>query len=176
MELSFGVQEQLFFLDDYNYSASTSGMFSTIMSFPFGLYYANQRRAAAERLVRSTSQTPEELQMDALKTLNLLSAKLGEHKYFNGNKPGSMDALIFGHLAPLLKVPLANDRLQLQLRALPNLCIFLESISSIYMPLSEEQLRESAHYRSKLLGEVERSKRAFEKLVSLRFSCKCLMF
>ncbi|VDM64860.1 unnamed protein product [Angiostrongylus costaricensis] len=74
-------------------------------------------------------------------TLNMLSAKLGDNKFFCGNKPSSLDALVFGYLAPLLRLPLPNDRLQLHLRACPNLVRFVEQVASIYLPPTEEQLR-----------------------------------
>jgi len=100
---------------------------------------------------------------DAINTINALSSKLGESKYFHGNKPSSLDALIFGYLAPLLKLPLANDRLQLHLASQPNLCIFIENIASIYMPLTAEQLRRSVHDRTEFTPNVDRARKAIEK-------------
>ena len=49
-----------------------------------------------------------------------------------------MDAAVFGYLAPLLKLPLPEDRLQLHLKGCPNLVRFIESMISIYLPLSDE--------------------------------------
>lgn len=57
-------------------------------------------------------------------------------------RPSSLDALVFGYLAPLLKLPLPHDRLQLHVAACPNLVRLVESIVSIYLPLSEDQLRQ----------------------------------
>ncbi|KAI6171895.1 GST C-terminal domain-containing protein [Aphelenchoides besseyi] len=96
-------------------------------------------------------------------TLNLLSSKLGESKYIHGNKPSSLDALLYGYFAPLLKLPLANDKLQLQLSSQPNLCIFLENITSIYLPLSEEQIRESMEQRTEFTPVVDRARKTLEK-------------
>lgn len=56
-----------------------------------------------------------------------------------------MDALIFGYLAPLLKLPLPSDRVQLHIQSLPNLARFVESIICIYLPLSEEQIRQQSY-------------------------------
>lgn len=95
-------------------------------------------------------------------TLNALSAKLGETKYFNGTKPSSLDAFLFGLLAPLLKLPLANDHLKHHLESQPNLCIYLENIASIYMPLSEEQLRESVRNQADFLPNIEKARKALE--------------
>ncbi|VDM73636.1 unnamed protein product [Strongylus vulgaris] len=102
----------------------------------------------------------------------MLSAKLGDNKFFCGNKPSSLDALVFGYLAPLLRLPLPNDRLQLHLRACPNLVRFVEQVASIYLPPSEEQLRKQKSERKmweNRLQKAEKAKEA-EKVMSLRIS------
>lgn len=53
--------------------------------------------------------------------------------------------MIFGYLAPLLKAPIPSDRLQLHISSMPNLVRFVESIISIYLPLSEEQIRQQSN-------------------------------
>lgn len=53
-------------------------------------------------------------------------------------RPSSLDALVFGYLAPLLKLPLPDDRLQQHIKACPNLVRFVDSLISIYMPLTDE--------------------------------------
>lgn len=77
----------------------------------------------------------------------MLSAKLADNKYFCGDKPSSLDALIFGYLAPLLHLSLPNDRLQMHLCSYPNLVRFVESILSIYLPPSEEMQQEQSANR-----------------------------
>lgn len=74
-----------------------------------------------------------------------------------------MDAFLFGYLIQLLKLPLANDALKHHLESQPNLCIYLENISSIYLPLSEEQLRQSVKHRQDFIPEVDRARKALEK-------------
>ena len=92
--------------------------------------------------------------------INLLAAKLGDNKYFCGDKPCAFDALVFGYLAPLLKVPMPNDRLQLHLSSFPNLVRFVESIVNIYLILPEEVLREqSASKKMWMKRKVEAQKR-----------------
>ncbi|CAB1350996.1 unnamed protein product [Coregonus sp. 'balchen'] len=64
------------------------------------------------RLVRGDStlepgeQLEKELYHDALECMTLLSQRLGSHKFFFGDSPSSLDAYVFGHLAPLLKPPI----------------------------------------------------------------------
>ena len=62
-------------------------------------------------------------------------------------RPSSLDALIFGYLAPIMKMPLPSDRLQLHILSFANLVRFVESIISIYLPLTESQLRQQAASR-----------------------------
>nr|CDJ88252.1 Outer mitochondrial membrane transport complex protein domain containing protein [Haemonchus contortus] len=128
-----------FWGDDLNYSTVTHHWFSSRLSFPYNLYYLEKRRKRIQRLLSEKSVST--IMKDGLQALNLLSSKLGDNKFFCGNKPSSLDALVFGYLAPLLRLPLPNDRLQLHLRACPNLVRFVEQVASIYLPPSEEQLR-----------------------------------
>ncbi|KAJ1374712.1 metaxin 1 [Parelaphostrongylus tenuis] len=128
-----------FWTDDLNYSTLTHHWFSSRLSFPYNLYYLEKRRKRAQRFL--SDRTINSIMKDGLQTLNMLSAKLGDSKFFCGNKPSSLDALVFGYLAPLLRLPLPNDRLQLHLRACPNLVRFVEQVASIYLPPTEEQLR-----------------------------------
>jgi metaxin len=156
-------QEYLFWVDEYNYGALTSKAYSNSLSFPHYLFFLHSRRNEAMRRYEASNKQPKDLIKDAINVLNALSAKLGESKYFYGNKPSSLDALIFGYLAPLLKLPLANDRLQLHLSSQPNVCIFLENLASIYMPLNEKQLCESLDNRADIISSVDKARKAMEK-------------
>ena len=55
-----------------------------------------------------------------------LSEQLGERPWFLGGAgPSSLDARVFGYLAPLLRAPLPSHRLQGLLKAYPNLVTFV---------------------------------------------------
>ncbi|KAH7714854.1 Metaxin 1 [Aphelenchoides avenae] len=175
---------QLLWNDSHNYGAVTQYSFSSKLSFPYNLYYLEKRRTLVQAYVKSMGRTDPQLTMDAVQALNWLSAKLGDNKYFCGDKPSSLDALVFGYLAPLLKTPLPNDRLQLHLSSIPNLVRFVESIISIYLPLSDESVREQAAEKKawskrkanaqklledgKLRHEAKRTERENSKNVPLR--------
>ncbi|XP_027005757.1 metaxin-1a isoform X2 [Tachysurus fulvidraco] len=77
---------------------------------------------------------PALLYSDALECMNLLSQRLGSNRFFFGDSPSSLDAYVFGHLAPLLKIILPCNRLQQQLKALDNLPKFCSNILSLYFP------------------------------------------
>ncbi|CAD6184850.1 unnamed protein product [Caenorhabditis auriculariae] len=130
---------QAFWADDLNYHTVTQHWYSSRLHFPYNLYYLEKRRKLAIRRLEGKSTTT--VLKNAFQALNVLSTKLGDNKFFCGNKPTSLDALVFGYLAPLLRVQLPNDRLYVQLTACPNLVRFVETVSTIYLPLTEEQLK-----------------------------------
>ncbi|PAV77487.1 hypothetical protein WR25_02534 [Diploscapter pachys] len=127
-------------VDDLNYTTVTSFWYNRRLHFPYNLYYLEKRRKKAKRCISERTET--QIMKSGLQAINMLSAKLGDNKYMCGDKPSSLDALVFGYLAPLLRLPLPNDRLQLHLSACPNLVRFVETVASIYLPLTEEQLKE----------------------------------
>ncbi|KIH47112.1 Metaxin-1-like family protein [Ancylostoma duodenale] len=149
-----------FWADDLNYNTVTHHWFSSRLSFPYNLYYLEKRRKRIQRFLSEKSVTAT--LKDGLEALNMLSAKLGDNKFFCGNKPSSLDALVFGYLAPLLRLPLPNDRLQLHLRACPNLVRFIEQVASIYLPPSEEQLRLQKAERKMWESRLQKAEKAKE--------------
>lgn len=50
------------------------------------------------------------------------------------HSPSSLDAYVFGHLAPLLKVKLPNGKLQQHLNSLDNLRHYCTNILILYFP------------------------------------------
>ncbi|NWY75183.1 MTX1 protein, partial [Erithacus rubecula] len=71
---------------------------------------------------------------EARECLTLLSQRLGSQKFFFGDSPASLDALVFSRLAPLMKAKLPNGKLQQHLKSLQNLCNYCTSILSLYFP------------------------------------------
>ncbi|KAM4707445.1 metaxin-3 isoform 1-T1 [Discoglossus pictus] len=75
---------------------------------------------------------PALIYRDAKECLNLLSNRLGSSQFFFGNTPTSLDAYVFGFIAPLYKVRLPKVNLQEHLKQLSNLCQFCDKILSGY--------------------------------------------
>ncbi|MEE6458489.1 hypothetical protein FKM82_000306 [Ascaphus truei] len=71
---------------------------------------------------------PATIYRDAKECLNLLSNRLGTSQFFFGNMPTSLDAFVFGFLAPLYKAHLPKVQLQEHLKQLSNLCDFCDNI------------------------------------------------
>ncbi|NXW52670.1 MTX1 protein, partial [Nyctiprogne leucopyga] len=82
-----------------------------------------------------------QLYRDARECLTLLSQRLGSQKFFFGDSPASLDALVFSRLAPLLKAKLPNGKLQQHLKSLQNLCNYCTSILSLYFPWDGGEMR-----------------------------------
>ncbi|XP_016121282.1 metaxin-3-like, partial [Sinocyclocheilus grahami] len=69
---------------------------------------------------------------EAKECLNLLSHRLGNFHFFFGDTPTSLDAFVFGHIAPLIKAPIPSGQLQKHLNQLDNLCQFCNTILKNY--------------------------------------------
>ncbi|VDL79700.1 unnamed protein product [Nippostrongylus brasiliensis] len=149
-----------FWADDLNYNTVTHYWFSSRLSFPYNLYYMERRRKRILRLL--SEKNVSTIMKDGLQALNLLSSKLGDNKFFCGNKPSSLDALVYGYLAPLLRLPLPNDRLQLHLRACPNLVRFVELVTSIYFPPSDDQQRQQKAERKMWEARLQKAEKLKE--------------
>lgn len=80
------------------------------------------------------NKTPAETYFDAGIALNALSTRLGEKPYFYGSKPAVLDAVVFGHLAPVLFAPLPETRLRDIVALQPNLVQFVARIKKEYFP------------------------------------------
>ncbi|NXM54943.1 MTX1 protein, partial [Illadopsis cleaveri] len=94
-----------------------------------------------------------QLYREARECLTLLSQRLGSQKFFFGDSPASLDALVFSRLAPLLKAKLPNGKLQQHLKSLQNLCNYCTSILSLYFPWDRGESHPPPHPAG--LGEAE---------------------
>ena len=69
---------------------------------------------------------------NAQECLSMMSERLGDQPYLFGKAPSSVDALLYGYLAPLLKAPFPNPKLKNHLQACPNLVKFVSRITMTY--------------------------------------------
>eukprot|EP00112_Aurelia_sp_Birch-Aquarium-sp1_P011584 Seg2432.7 transcript_id=Seg2432.7/GoldUCD/mRNA.D3Y31 product=Metaxin-1 protein_id=Seg2432.7/GoldUCD/D3Y31 len=83
----------------------------------------------------------EELHLEAVDCINLLSSQLGDKAFFFGDRPTSFDALLFAYLAPLVKANLASTKLQNHVKACENLVKFVSRILTKFF--SEEKVEKS---------------------------------
>ncbi|KAG7457940.1 hypothetical protein MATL_G00232520 [Megalops atlanticus] len=132
-----------FWLDSKNYVDVTRRWYAENISFPFNFFLPNRmhgQQLERLRLVRGDSglepgdDIEKELYRDALECMTLLSQRLGSHKFFFGDSPSSLDAYVFGYLAPLVKIKLPSGKLQQHLNSLDNLRHFCTNILTLYFP------------------------------------------
>ncbi|KAJ0000641.1 hypothetical protein NQD34_012483 [Periophthalmus magnuspinnatus] len=130
-------------VDSKNFVDVTRRWFADHMPFPLSLVlpgrmhrYQNERLRLlrGEDLLEPEENLEKELFRDAAECMNLLSQRLGQHKFFFGESPCSLDAFVFGHLAPVLKIKFPNSKLQQHLQSLENLSGFCSNILQLYFP------------------------------------------
>ncbi|KAM8794319.1 metaxin-1 [Eudromia elegans] len=132
-----------FWVDAKNYVEHTRKWYAETIPFPLNFFLPNcMHKQHLERLqllwgdgyMEDEEKLEKELYRDARECLTLLSQRLGSQKFFFGDSPASLDALVFSRLAPLLKAKLPNGKLQQHLKSLHNLCNHCAAILSLYFP------------------------------------------
>uniref|UniRef100_A0A671N4W0 Metaxin n=1 Tax=Sinocyclocheilus anshuiensis TaxID=1608454 RepID=A0A671N4W0_9TELE len=130
-------------IDSKNYVDVTRCWYAENISFPLNFLLPNRmhgQQLEKLRLVRGDpvlepgEQLEKELYRDAFECMTLLSQRLGSQKFFFGDSPSSLDAYVFAHLAPLLKIKLPNGKLQQHLNSLNNLQQYCTNILALYFP------------------------------------------
>ncbi|XP_058450652.1 metaxin-1 homolog [Malaya genurostris] len=73
-----------------------------------------------------------DMMLNAKKCINWVSEKLGENRFFFGDTPSEVDAILYGYLSVILKLTLPNGVLQNHLKECTNLTKFVDRITTIY--------------------------------------------
>lgn len=135
-----------FWVDAENYANVTRPWFASHSPFPLNFVVPiRQANIALSRILLTKGEYPlnkineieAKLYSDAKECLNLLSYRLGTANYFFGSTPTSLDAFVFGFLAPLYKAGLPSSPLQSHLSQLQNLTQFCENILAVYFNSSQ---------------------------------------
>ncbi|XP_072520647.1 metaxin-3 isoform X1 [Salminus brasiliensis] len=130
-----------FWVDAENYANLTRPWFASHSPFPLNFFVpARQASLALSRILLTKAEAPlhsiteveGKIYSEAKECLNLLSHRLGTSHFFFGNTPTSLDAFVFGYLAPLHKASLPSGQLQQHLKQLHNLCQFCSTILKNY--------------------------------------------
>nr|XP_032831791.1 metaxin-1-like isoform X1 [Petromyzon marinus] len=134
-------------LDPVNYVELTRPWHGEAIPFPLNFVLPNRMHHAAEerlRQMRGGDADPmeeavqSEIYAEAMDCLSLLSHTLGDKEYFFRDSPSTLDAVVLGHVAPLLLAPLPSAKLQQHLKGLDNLCRFCQRILAQYFPQDEQ--------------------------------------
>ena len=141
----------LLWVDPRNRTELTRPWFAERVPFPLGGFVISALQSAAfDRVGGTVEVNPRDLDDDfevkmaekvifgrAETALSSISARLGDDREFvlGTSAPCSLDALLFAHLAPLLKIPLPNSAFAEKIRANhPNLDRFVARICAKYYP------------------------------------------
>ncbi|KAM9713818.1 metaxin-3 isoform 2-T2 [Dama dama] len=138
-------QLHTFWVESDNYFTVTKPWFASRMPFPLSLILPGRMsKGALDRILLTRGEPPlyhlreveAQIYRDAKECLNLLSNRLGTSQFFFGDMPSTLDAYVFGFLAPLYKVRFPKVQLQEHLKQLSNLCRFCDDILNSYFRVS----------------------------------------
>ncbi|XP_058584639.1 metaxin-3 isoform X2 [Neofelis nebulosa] len=138
-------QLHTFWVESDNYFAVTKPWFASRIPFPLSLILPGRMsKGALNRILLTKGEPPlyhlreveAQIYRDAKECLNLLSNRLGTSQFFFGDTPSTLDAYVFGFLAPLYKIRFPKVQLQEHLKQLSNLCRFCDDILNSYFKLS----------------------------------------
>ncbi|XP_075038502.1 metaxin-3 isoform X2 [Mixophyes fleayi] len=136
-----------FWVDAENYTSVTRPWYASRTPFPLRFYLPGKMsREALNRILVTKGKPPlyslndveSQIYKDAKECLNLLCHRLGTSQFFFGEIPTSLDAFVFGFLAPLYKAHLPKVQLKEHLKQLPNLCQFCDHILCAYFTQNAE--------------------------------------
>ncbi|GMR52827.1 hypothetical protein PMAYCL1PPCAC_23022, partial [Pristionchus mayeri] len=97
---------------------------------------AGHARSQAQGMGRHSTAELRKMGVEALESISIF---LGDKPYFGGDRPTTLDATMFGHLAGTLVVPSSDGFfMKLVKETYPNLGQFIERIKEKYWPDWEE--------------------------------------
>jgi Glutathione S-transferase, C-terminal domain/Outer mitochondrial membrane transport complex protein len=124
-----------FYIKPCNYDDIYHKILSHAGPFPLNRIVPFLRRRAMHKAFFSSGKSPTEAYFDAGIALAALSTRLGDrNKYFYGDKPSVLDAVVFGQLAVVLFVPLPDGQLRAMVAAHTNLVNFVRRIKEECFP------------------------------------------
>lgn len=132
----------MWWVDAKNYVELTRPWYAKALAFPLNYVLPGQMQRDAvstlqcrlQQVDLDGPQAENVLLKEAQECLTTLSQRLGKETFFFGMRPTSLDAVVFAHLAPLLKAPFPSGALQNHLKACENLVAFVTRILQQYFP------------------------------------------
>jgi len=116
--------------------------------FPLNAVLPFLKRREIKRSLKD--RRPDALYFDAGIALAALSTRLGErNKFFYGEEPSVLDAIVFGYLATVLYIPLPSTDLRGQIAKHSNLVAFVGRIRQLYFA------KDTLGSGNQLIGELD---------------------
>jgi len=132
-----------FWVDKKNYDAFTRPWYAASLPFYYRWFIPLRMQSKAQGRIFSLYDmeriSEEELESQVYESakegLSVLSNKLGDNEYLLGASPTSLDAIVFGYVATVAKIPFPHAPLHQHLvNKCPNLIDYMERIINVYFP------------------------------------------
>lgn len=132
-----------FWVDKKNYNSFTRPWYAASLPFYYRWFIPVRMQSKAQGRILSLFDmeriSEEELEaqvyQNAKDGLTILSNKLGDNEYLLGASPTSLDAIVFGYVATVAKIPFPNAPLHTHLvNKCPNLIDYMDRIINVFFP------------------------------------------
>jgi len=132
-----------FWVDKKNYDSFTRPWYAASLPFYYRWFIPLRMQSKAHGRIFSLFEmdcvTEEDMESkvyeNATTGLTILSNKLGDNEYLLGTSPTSLDAIVFGYVATVAKIPFPNAPLHQHLiNKCPNLIDYMDRIINVYFP------------------------------------------
>lgn len=131
-----------------NFEELTRVWYSRAMYLPFNIIYTTRRRKRSLSMMEALYPCDDNLivmEKYLMKqigdTLTTVSNHIGQGEYFFGSFPSSIDALIYSHLAPLIKIPFPSKEIPNLVKSFTNLVRYVRNIDQKYFPEVSPEVR-----------------------------------
>lgn len=134
-----------FWVDKKNYNSFTRPWYAASLPFYYRWFIPLRMQSKAQGRILSLynmeyvteTELEQKVYENAKEGLTILANKLGENEYLLGSTPTSLDAIVFGYVATVAKIPFPNAPLQQHLvNKCPNLVDYMDRILNVYFPES----------------------------------------
>lgn len=125
-----------FYVKQVNYDDIWHNVLSKTDSFPLNRLVPFLGRRGARQKFEAYGKSAPEAYFDAGIALSALATRLGERqRYFYGEKPSVLDAIVFGQLSSVLFAPLPDAHLRSMIATHANLLQFVMRIKADFFPV-----------------------------------------
>eukprot|EP00039_Didymoeca_costata_P030039 m.27655 g.27655 ORF g.27655 m.27655 type:complete len:294 (+) comp7916_c0_seq3:70-951(+) len=122
--------QHFLWLDPKNYQDVTRPSYATSLPFPLAAFILPTMVSKARAVTHSNDEL--EIKQKASQCLETLADLLGSSKYFYGNRPSSIDAIVFGYIGIILRSSLPHAALRLEVNTHPKLVEWFENLEKEY--------------------------------------------
>lgn len=131
----------MWWIDEDNYNKLTYPWYVKAMPFPFNYLYPRYYRKMSRRfldgiLPQEKDSTKAYINCLATETFQTLSGRLADSQFIYGDRPCSLDVLVYAYLAPLLYIPFPSNEIVQLLKTWSSLVSYTERMHNTFFPES----------------------------------------